>query len=95
MSTHAMLNPAFLTVTGIDARTDMDRARRLALRYPLEFGVLISSNSVTQPGRISTGMRRRMFGAEQRHLVCPSVLMFVASMHDKLSMRVVALWMVN
>lgn len=34
--------PAFITFTGLDARTDLTRAFRLAQVYPIEFGVLFS-----------------------------------------------------
>ncbi|MAM84368.1 MAG: hypothetical protein CL472_06810, partial [Acidobacteria bacterium] len=34
--------PSFLTFTGIDARTDLIRARELSQFYPIEWGVLLS-----------------------------------------------------
>lgn len=34
--------PTFVTLTGIDKETNLDAVARLAARYPVEFGVLIS-----------------------------------------------------
>ena len=35
-----MAKPRWITFTGLDARTDMERAADLAMRYPVEWGVL-------------------------------------------------------
>lgn len=37
-----MRKPCYIAFTGLDARTDIDRACRLAARYPVEFAVLFS-----------------------------------------------------
>jgi hypothetical protein len=37
-----MQKPDFVTFTGIDARTDIDRVRDLSSRYPIEWGILFS-----------------------------------------------------
>lgn len=37
--------PLFITFTGIDDRTDLTRADKLASVYPIEWGVLMSSNN--------------------------------------------------
>lgn len=39
------IQPAFITFTGIDDRTDLTVADRLASQYPIEWGVLFSSNN--------------------------------------------------
>lgn len=38
----SMRKPEFITFTGIDDRTDLTRADKLASRYPIEWGVLMS-----------------------------------------------------
>ena len=40
-----MLKPEFITFTGIDDRTDLERADKLASRYPIEWGVLMSEHA--------------------------------------------------
>ena len=37
-----MPTPDFVTFTGIDARTDLDRVRALSRAYPIEWGILFS-----------------------------------------------------
>jgi len=37
-----MIRPSFITFTGLDAWTDLDRASALSRRYPIEWGVLLS-----------------------------------------------------
>jgi len=39
------MRPDFITFTGIDDRTDLNRAHELASRYPIEWGVLCSSSN--------------------------------------------------
>lgn len=38
-----MLKPEFITFTGIDDRTDLSKADKLATQYPIEWGVLLAS----------------------------------------------------
>jgi hypothetical protein len=40
-----MRKPEFITFTGIDDRTDLARADKLASKYPIEWGVLISDHA--------------------------------------------------
>jgi hypothetical protein len=39
-----LIRPEFVTLTGVDARTDFDRLRSLSARYPVEWGILFSKN---------------------------------------------------
>ena len=44
------MKPHFLTFTGIDADTDLDRVHDLSRRYPLEWGVLFSPDKPVPDG---------------------------------------------
>ncbi|MBY3757078.1 hypothetical protein [Azospirillum formosense] len=44
MSISSLRTPEFITFTGVDARTDLDRALHIATVCPVEFGVLFSES---------------------------------------------------
>lgn len=48
------MKPHFLTFTGIDADTDLDRVHDLSRRYPLEWGVLFSPDRQGKESRYPT-----------------------------------------
>lgn len=46
-----MIKPAFITFTGVDARTDIGRLCALSSRYPVEWGVLFSRTNQGRANR--------------------------------------------
>ena len=59
-----MNRPQFLTFTGIDAHTDLIRARELSLYYPIEWGVLFSKERQGKENRYPSHMDINFIGAE-------------------------------
>lgn len=49
-----MKQPAFVTFTGLDEKTDLHRVQTLSKRYPIEWGVLFGSEPGSKP-RYPTG----------------------------------------
>lgn len=51
------MKPLFLTITGIDDRTDLDRVVALSSKYPVEWGVLFTGNNY-QKQRYPNNLKR-------------------------------------
>ena len=43
------MKPLFLTITGIDDQTDLNRVVALSIKYPVEWGVLFTGNNYQKP----------------------------------------------
>lgn len=65
-----MKHPEFITFTGIDDRTDLTRADKLAGRYDIEWGVLFSANNrdARFPCQQAVDEIQDIFGPKSAHL---------------------------
>lgn len=62
--------PEFITFTGIDDRTDLERADKLASAYPIEWGILMSQSShdARFPSTQAVGEILQIHGRKSAHL---------------------------
>ncbi len=51
-----MRKPEFITLTGLDDRTDLDAAIALSEKYPIEWGVLFSPSQQGKPNSPRTSV---------------------------------------